>query len=140
MKANTTASGSAPPASGEPNGMEAAIAAPGAIEHIDWNTTSRNPMASLANLFSEAVISLPCKVTVGGRFPAFFHNVIDIHERGTLLGATNLERISLRSLTKRVVHTSKGQSVRYQVLGCLNYDTKIRVNNVGNGRLRDLRE
>ena len=45
MKAKTTASGSAPPASGAPNGIEAAIAAAGAIQQIDWNTTSRNPTA-----------------------------------------------------------------------------------------------
>jgi len=35
IKAKSTASGRAPPASGEPNGMEAAIAAPGAIEQMD---------------------------------------------------------------------------------------------------------
>ena len=35
MKAKTTASGKAPPASGDPKGIEAAIAAPGAIEQID---------------------------------------------------------------------------------------------------------
>jgi hypothetical protein len=45
IKATITANGSAPPASGEPNGIEAAMAAPGAIEHMDWNTTSRSPMA-----------------------------------------------------------------------------------------------
>jgi hypothetical protein len=45
MKAKITASGSAPPASGDPKGIDAAIAAPGAIEQIDWNTTSRNPTA-----------------------------------------------------------------------------------------------
>jgi hypothetical protein len=44
-KAKITASGSAPPASGDPNGIEAAMAAPGAIEQIDWNATSRSPMA-----------------------------------------------------------------------------------------------
>jgi hypothetical protein len=45
MKANTTASGSAPPASGAPKGIDAAIAAAGAMQQIDWNTTSRNPTA-----------------------------------------------------------------------------------------------
>ena len=35
INANRTASGSAPPASGEPKGIDAAIAAPGAIEQID---------------------------------------------------------------------------------------------------------
>jgi hypothetical protein len=44
-KANTTASGSAPPARGDPKGIDAAIAAPGAMEQIDWNTTSRKPTA-----------------------------------------------------------------------------------------------
>jgi hypothetical protein len=43
--AKITASGSAPPASGDPKGIDAAIAAPGAMEQIDWNTTSRNPTA-----------------------------------------------------------------------------------------------
>lgn len=37
--------GQGPPASGEPKGIEAAMAAPGAIEQIDWNTTSLRPMA-----------------------------------------------------------------------------------------------
>jgi hypothetical protein len=45
MKAKITAKGSAPPARGEPKGIDAAIAAPGAIEQIDWNTTSRKPTA-----------------------------------------------------------------------------------------------
>ena len=58
IKAKRTASGSAPPASGEPNGIEAAIAAPGAIEQIDWNTTSRNPIALLASLMSGLLITL----------------------------------------------------------------------------------
>ena len=58
IKAKSTASGSAPPAKGEPKGIEAAIAAPGAIEQIDWNTTSRNPIALLANLTSGLLISL----------------------------------------------------------------------------------
>ena len=35
IKATTTARGSAPPARGDPNGIDAAIAAPGAIEQID---------------------------------------------------------------------------------------------------------
>jgi hypothetical protein len=34
-KAKITASGRAPPANGDPNGIDAAIAAPGAIEQID---------------------------------------------------------------------------------------------------------
>jgi hypothetical protein len=43
--AKSTAKGSAPPARGDPKGIDAAIAAPGAMEQIDWNTTSRNPTA-----------------------------------------------------------------------------------------------
>ena len=58
MNANKTASGSAPPASGEPNGIEAAIAAPGAIEQIDWNTTSRSPIALLSSLVTGLLIFL----------------------------------------------------------------------------------
>ena len=49
MNAKITASGSAPPARGAPNGIDAAIAAPGAMEQIDWNTTSRNPTALRSN-------------------------------------------------------------------------------------------
>ena len=44
-RANTTASGSEPAANATPAGMEAAIAAPGAISVMDWNRTSRSPMA-----------------------------------------------------------------------------------------------
>ena len=63
IKAKSTAHGSAPPASGDPKGMDAAIAAPGAIEQMDWNTTSRNPIALLANLTSELLITLLCSGT-----------------------------------------------------------------------------
>ena len=63
IKAKSTANGSAPPASGDPKGMEAAIAAPGAIEQMDWNTTSRNPIALLANLTSGLLIILLCSGT-----------------------------------------------------------------------------
>lgn len=45
MSANTTESGSAPPASTAPAGIEAAIAAPGAMSVMLWNSTSRSPMA-----------------------------------------------------------------------------------------------
>ena len=44
--AKTTASGSAPPANAAPAGIDAAIAAPGAMSVIDWNSTSRKPIAS----------------------------------------------------------------------------------------------
>jgi hypothetical protein len=41
-----TDSGSAPPARPAPAGIEAAMAAPGAMSVIDWNSTSRRPIAS----------------------------------------------------------------------------------------------
>ncbi len=44
-RATMTASGSAPPAKAAPDGMDAAIAAPGAIAVMLWNSTSRSPMA-----------------------------------------------------------------------------------------------
>jgi len=43
--ATTTARGSAPPAKPAPPGIDAAIAAPGAIAVMLWNRTSRNPIA-----------------------------------------------------------------------------------------------
>jgi hypothetical protein len=46
ISAKTTASGSDPPAYAAPAGIEAAIAAPGAMSVIDWKSTSRSPMAS----------------------------------------------------------------------------------------------
>ena len=50
MSAKTTASGSEPPAYAAPNGMDAAIAAPGAMSVMLWNRTSRSPIASLRRL------------------------------------------------------------------------------------------
>src|SRR5579872_1447176 len=46
ISARATESGSAPPAYAAPVGIDAAIAAPGAMSVIDWNSTSRSPMAS----------------------------------------------------------------------------------------------
>src|ERR1700756_5142509 len=46
IRANTTASGRAPPANATPAGIDAAIAAPGAMSVMLWNRTSRNPTAS----------------------------------------------------------------------------------------------
>ena len=43
--AKTTASGSDPPANATPAGIDAAIAAPGAMSVMLWNRTSRSPMA-----------------------------------------------------------------------------------------------
>src|SRR5215469_5518290 len=43
--AKTTASGRAPPANATPAGIDAAIAAPGAMSVMLWNRTSRSPMA-----------------------------------------------------------------------------------------------
>src|SRR5215469_8662909 len=45
ISAKTTASGSAPPANATPAGIDAAIAAPGAMSVMLWNVTSRRPMA-----------------------------------------------------------------------------------------------
>ena len=44
--ASSTDRGRAPPAYSAPAGMEAAMAAPGAMSVIDWNSTSRSPIAS----------------------------------------------------------------------------------------------
>ena len=49
MSAKTTASGSEPPAYAAPNGIDAAIAAPGAMSVMLWKRTSRRPIASLRN-------------------------------------------------------------------------------------------
>src|SRR5580704_17820411 len=46
IRANTTARGSAPPAKATPAGMDAAMAAPGAMSVMLWNRTSRKPIAS----------------------------------------------------------------------------------------------
>ena len=43
--AKTTESGSEPPAKTTPAGIDAAIAAPGAMSVMLWNVTSRRPMA-----------------------------------------------------------------------------------------------
>src|SRR5215831_9971649 len=45
ISANTTESGSEPPAKMTPAGIDAAIAAPGAMSVMLWNVTSRRPMA-----------------------------------------------------------------------------------------------
>src|SRR5437764_10898789 len=44
-RANTTASGSEPPAKATPAGIDAAMAAPGAMSVMLWNRTSRRPIA-----------------------------------------------------------------------------------------------
>src|SRR5215468_11188439 len=46
-RAKTTDSGSDPPANPTPNGIDAAIAAPGAMSVMLWNRTSRSPIALL---------------------------------------------------------------------------------------------
>ena len=43
--ANTTDSGSDPPANATPAGIDAAMAAPGAMSVMLWNSTSRSPIA-----------------------------------------------------------------------------------------------
>jgi hypothetical protein len=45
ISAKTTESGSEPPAKATPAGIDAAIAAPGAMSVMLWNVTSRRPMA-----------------------------------------------------------------------------------------------
>src|SRR5215469_5288319 len=45
-RANRTASGRAPPANATPAGIDAAIAAPGAMSVMLWKRTSRSPIAS----------------------------------------------------------------------------------------------
>src|SRR5215831_8817343 len=45
IRAKTTASGSEPPAKATPAGIDAAMAAPGAMSVMLWNVTSRRPMA-----------------------------------------------------------------------------------------------
>ena len=44
-RAKITASGRDPPANATPAGIEAAMAAPGAMSVMLWNRTSRSPMA-----------------------------------------------------------------------------------------------
>src|ERR1700689_4772120 len=45
-RAKITASGSDPPANAAPAGIDAAMAAPGAMSVMLWNRTSRSPIAS----------------------------------------------------------------------------------------------
>jgi len=60
ISARSTDNGSAPPAYSAPAGIEAAMAAPGAMSVMDWKSTSRRPIASrrrpVADL--EAVLSV----------------------------------------------------------------------------------
>src|SRR5450755_4465547 len=46
ISAKITASGNDPPANATPAGMDAAMAAPGAMSVMLWNRTSRSPIAS----------------------------------------------------------------------------------------------
>src|ERR1035441_7051758 len=57
-RAKTTARGSEPPANATPAGMEAAMAAPGAMSVMLWKATSRSPMASRRR---------PCACVVSGK-------------------------------------------------------------------------
>src|SRR2546423_4590161 len=59
MSAKTTASGSEPPAYVAPNGMDAAIAAPGAMSVMLWNRTSRSPIASLRSVGAGTAVMAP---------------------------------------------------------------------------------
>src|SRR5574341_919005 len=49
MSASTTPSGSEPPANGAPTMIENATAAAGAMWVMDWNSTSRSPIAERAS-------------------------------------------------------------------------------------------
>jgi hypothetical protein len=49
MSASSTPKGSAPPANGAPTMIEKATAAAGAMWVMDWNSTSRRPMAERAS-------------------------------------------------------------------------------------------
>src|SRR5262249_15682487 len=60
-KAKTTASGREPPAKTTPAGIDAAIAAPGAISVMLWNVTSRRPMALRGR---SAVVSVGVSVVI----------------------------------------------------------------------------
>src|SRR5258708_6934129 len=57
-RAKTTDSGSAPPAKATPAGIDAAMAAPGAMSVMLWNKTSRRPIA----LRRKPVLVLVCSV------------------------------------------------------------------------------
>src|SRR5215469_14117412 len=56
--ANTTARGSEPPANATPAGMDAAIAAPGAMSVMLWKRTSRRPIALDRSAVSATVASV----------------------------------------------------------------------------------
>jgi hypothetical protein len=58
-RASTTASGSAPPANATPAGIDAAIAAPGAMSVMLWKRTSRKPIASRLSPVSAAASLTP---------------------------------------------------------------------------------
>ena len=58
MRAKTTDSGSEPPAKAAPAGIDAAIAAPGAMSVMLWNRTSRRPIASLRSMRVRRMIAI----------------------------------------------------------------------------------
>ena len=71
-RASSTDSGSEPPANAAPAGIEAAMAAPGAISVMLWNVTSRRPIASRRRpgelcVLGDVVMVLPdAEVILGG--------------------------------------------------------------------------
>src|SRR5215475_10509108 len=83
-KAKTTESGREPPAKTTPAGIEAAIAAPGAISVMLWNVTSRRPMAFRR---SPAVVALAVSVVIdvlqgrGRSMPGCSHGRYGSHQR-----------------------------------------------------------
>src|ERR1700724_895053 len=58
IKAKTTASGRDPPANATPAGIDAAMAAPGAISVTLWKRTSRSPIASRLSPGAAVVVVL----------------------------------------------------------------------------------
>src|SRR5215472_1871951 len=89
--AKITARGSDPPANATPAGIDAAIAAPGAMSVILWKRTSRSPIASLRRpVFvvagAAAVIASP-----GGRgtpaWPMIPRRVAEIQHQGHAAGS-----------------------------------------------------
>ena len=61
-KAMSTDSGSAPPAKAAPRGIEAAMAAPGAIDVIDWKSAAMSPTWLRASCGAVVVSLISCPV------------------------------------------------------------------------------
>ena len=68
-RAKTTARGSEPPANATPAGIEAAMAAPGAMSVMLWNSTSRRPIALRRRPCVWVVVSLTAMAASGDLVP-----------------------------------------------------------------------